>query len=131
MFYTELMNLKAANFNIPDEVIIEAFPTQFPQKIKQALMQAAQQKKQMMDQQMKDKKILEELRGAKIAADLGRAAEREANVQEHHADAAWKKMKMAKEINGIGFDRLMTLLNLVKDWEIASKKNRKEAITRR
>jgi len=131
MFYTELMNLQKAGFNIPEEVIIEAFPTQFPEKIKQALLMASQQKKQMMAQQMSEKQVLEQLRGAKIAADLGRAAEREANVEEHHADAAWKKMKMAKEIKGIGFDRLMTLLNLVKDFEIASMKNRKEAITRR
>lgn len=131
MFYTELMNLKAANFNIPEEVILEAFPTQFPEKIKQALLQAAQQKKQMLAQQASEKQVLERLRSAKIAADFGRAAERQANVEEHHADAAWKKMKMAKEIEGIGFDRLMTLLNLVKDFEIASQKNRKEAITRR
>lgn len=131
MFYTELMNLKAANFNIPEEVILEAFPTQFPEKIKQALLMAAKQKQQMMAQQASEKQILERLRSAKIAADLGRAAEREANVEEHHADAAWKKMKIAKEIDDMGFDRVMKLLNLVKDFEVASQKNRKEAITRR
>lgn len=138
MFYTELMNLKAANFNIPDEVILEAFPTQFPEKIKQALVQASKQKQQMMAQQMKEKQILEKLRGAKIAADVGRAEERHANVDEHHADAALARVKLAKELQGMDVDRVMQMLKLATDFElatqknrIAAQKNRKEAITRR
>jgi len=131
MFYTELMNLQKAGFNIPEEVIIEAFPTQFPEKIKQALLMASKQKQEMMKQGMSEKQMLERLRGAKIAADVGRAQERHANVEEHHADAALARVKLAKELQGMDFDRIMQLLNLVKDFEIASMKNRKEALTRR
>jgi len=131
MFYTELLNLKAAGFSIPEELIIEALPTQFPQKLKQALIQASQQKQQMMAQQLSEKQILERLRGAKIAADLGRAAERKANVEEHHADAALARVKLAKELQGMDFDRIMQVLKLATDFEVATQKNRREAITRR
>lgn len=131
MFYTELLNLKAAGFNIPEEMIIEALPTQFPQKLKQALLMASKQKQEMMAQQMSEKQILERLRGAKIQADLGRAEERHANVEEHHADAALARAKLGKELQGMDFDRIMQLLKLAADFEIATQKNRKEAITRR
>jgi len=131
MFYTELLNLQKAGFSIPEEVILEAFPTQFPAKMKQALIQASKQKQQMMAQQMKEKQILEKLRGAKIAADVGRAEERHANVEEHHADAALARFKLGKEMQGMDFDRIMQILKLAADFEIATQKNRKEAITRR
>lgn len=138
MFYTELMNLKKLGFNIPEEIILDAFPTQFPQKIKQALIQASKQQQAMAAQQMKEKKDIEKLRGAKIAADVGRAAERHANVDEHHADAALSRMKLGKELQGMDFDKVMNLLKLATDFELASQKNkiaaqkgRKEAKTRR
>lgn len=138
MFYVELLNLLKAGFNIPEEVIIEAFPTQFPQKIKQALLQASQQKQQMLAQQMKEKQILEKLRGAKIAADVGRAEERHANVDEHHADAALARVKLAKELQNMDIDRIIQLVKLAGDFELATQKNRiaarkgrQEAITRR
>jgi len=131
MFYTELLNLLKAGFSIPEEVILEAFPTQFPEKIKQALIQASKQKQQMMAQQMQEKQILDKLRGAKIAADVGRAEERHANVEEHHADAALARVKLAKELENMDTDRVMQLLKMAADFEIASQKNRKEAITRR
>lgn len=138
MFYTELLNLLKAGFSIPEEVILEAFPTQFPEKIKQALVQASRQKQQMMVQQMKEKQILEKLRGAKIAADVGRAEERHANVEAHHSKAALDKVKIMKELEGKDTDKLMQFLKMVSDFEIATQKNRiaaqknrKEAITRR
>lgn len=130
-FYIELLNLMKAGFNIPEEVIIEAFPTQFPQKMKQALLQASRQKQAMMAQQAKDKQLIEELRGAKIAADVGRAEERHANVEAHHSKAALDKVKIMKELEGKDTDRLMQLLKMLADFEIGIQKNRKEAITRR
>lgn len=130
-FYTELLHLKGAGFNIPEEVILEAFPTQFPQKIKQALLMAAKQKQEMMGLQAKDKQLQEQLKSAKIAADLGRAEERHANVDEHHADAALARVKLGKELQNMDTDRVIQLIKLAADFEIASKKNRKEAITRR
>jgi len=138
MFYTELMNLKAADFNIPEEVILEAFPTQFPEKMKQALIQASKQKQQMNAQMMKEKQMLDKLRGAKIAADVGRAEERHANVDEHHADAALARVKLIKELQNMDTDRIIQLQKLATDFELATQKNRidaqknrKEAITRR
>jgi len=131
MFYTEMLNLLKAGSDIPEEVIIEAFPTQFPEKIKQVLLMASKKKQEMMAQQMSEKQILEKLRGAKIAADVGRAEERHANVDEHHADAALARVKLGKEMQGMDFDRIMQILKLASDFEIATQKNRKEAITRR
>lgn len=131
MFYTELLNLQKAGFSIPEEVIIEAFPTQFPQKMKQALLQASKQKQAMMAQEMKEKQVLEQLRGAKISADIGRAEERHANVEEHHASAALKRIQFAKEVEDKGLDRMIQLLKIAADFEAKTKNTRKEAITRR
>ena len=131
MFYTEMLNLLKAGFDIPEEVIIEAFPTQFPEKIKQALLMASKKKQEMMAQQMSEKQNLERLRGAKIAADVGRAEERHANVEEHHAKAALDRYELGENLRGKDFDRIMQILKLASDFEIATQKSRKEAITRR
>jgi len=138
MFYTELLNLLKAGFSIPEEVILEAFPTQFPEKMKQALIQASKQKQQMNAQLMKEKQMMEKLRGAKVAADIGRAEERHANVDEHHADAALARVKLIKELQNMDADKIIQLQKLATDFElatqknlIAAQKNRKEAITRR
>ena len=128
MFYTELLNLKKLGFAIPEEVIIDALPVQFPKKIKEAILNAQKQQQQAMAQQQQEKQLIDQMRGAKIAADLGRAAERDANVEEHHADAALARVKTAKEIQQFGFDNLMGLLDRVIAVETAG---RKESKTRR
>ena len=128
MFYVELMHLKSQGFNIPDEVIIEALPIQFPEKLKQAILQAQKQAQAAQAEQLKEKQLIDQMRGAKIAADLGRAEERHAQVEESHADAGLARIKMAKEIQNMPFDNLMALLDRALKFEQAG---RKEAITRR
>jgi hypothetical protein len=127
-FYTELLNLKSLGFAIPEEVIIEAAPVQFKQKIKEAIIQAQRQQQAAQAEEMKEKQLIDQMRGAKIAADLGRAAERESQVEENRAGAALDRIKTAKEIEQFGYDRLMGLLDRVIAIETAS---RKEAKTRR
>lgn len=131
MFYVELLNLRDKGFNIPDEVIMDAFPVQFPKKIREAILNAQKQQQQAQAQQLEEKKLIDKMRGAKIAADLGRAGERKAQEDENRAGAALDRVKVAKEIEEIGFQRLMGLLNMAKDFEIATMKDRKEAKTRR
>jgi hypothetical protein len=130
-FYVELLKLKELGFEIPDEMILEAFPTQFPQKMKEGLLRAAKQRSQAEAVIQREKQLIDQMRGAKIAADIGRAEERHAQVEDHHADAALARVKMAQEIEGMGFDRIMQLLSLAKDFEVATQKNRQEAKTRR
>jgi len=128
MFYVELLHLKQAGFAIPEEVIIEAAPIQFKKKLKQSILKAQQQQRQIQAEQLREKQLLDQMRQAKIAADFGRASEREANVEEHKADAALARIKTAKELEQMDWDRLMDLTDKLKTLETSG---RTESITRR
>jgi len=128
MFYVELLHLKKSGFTIPEEVIIEAAPIQFKERLKKSILQAQQQQRQIQGEQLKEKQLLDKMREAKIAADLGRAKEREANVEEHRADAALARIKTAKELDKMEWDKLMGLMDRMAALENTS---RRESITRR
>lgn len=127
-FYTELKALRDAGFNIPEEVVIEAAPVQFKEKVKQAIINAQRQAQQANAQQLKEKQLIDQMRGAKIAADLGRAAERRSQDEENKAGAALDRVKTMKEIQKFDDDRLFGLLDRAIALETAG---RKEAKTRR
>lgn len=127
-FYLELRELKKDGFSIPEEVIIEAAPSQFPKKVKQAILQAQQQAQQAQAEQLKEKQLIDQMRGAKIAADLGRAKERDSQDLENRAGAALDRIKTMKEIEKFGDDRIFGLLDRAIALETAG---RKEAKTRR
>ena len=131
-FYVELLKLKEAGFNIPEEMILEAFPTEFPQKMKEGLLQAAKQKQQAEAQMQQEKQLLDKMRGAKIAADVGRAQERHSQVAENQAGAMLDRIKAAKEIQGMDQDRVIELLKIAADFQAKTQnQNRKEAMTKR
>lgn len=128
MFYVELLHLKQAGFAIPEEVIIEAAPIQFKSRLKKAIIQAQQQQRQLQAEQLKEKQLLDQMRKAKIAADLGRAAERKANITEHHADAALARVKAIKELEDFDWHHAMDLLDRLTAFETQS---RRQSLTRR
>ena len=126
-FYVELLHLKQAGFNIPEEVIIENAPVQFKQKVKDAILKAAQQAREIQMQQLRDKQLTDQGKAAKIKADLGRAAERNANVAAHQADAKYKQAKTVKEMQNMDFDKMMRLLEFFQ----ANRNSSETAITKR
>lgn len=127
-FYTELLNLKSQGFAIPEEVIIEAAPVQFKKRIKEAILKAQQQQQQAQAEQLKEKQLIDQMRGAKIAADLGRAKERDSQDMENRAGAALDRIKTMKEIQTMPLDNMMKLWDRLITLETAG---RKEAKTRR
>lgn len=111
MFYNELVWLKGQGAPITWRMLVDYFPTQFPEKLKQMLQAEEQRQQQMQAEQHKEKQLLDQMRTAKIQADVGRAQERHANVEEHHADAALARVKTAKEMQDMDFNQLMGLLD--------------------
>jgi hypothetical protein len=128
MFYNELLYLKSVGFNIPEEAVIEAFPVQFRKKLKDKILQAIERQRQAEAEKLKEKQLLDQMRAAKIAADFGRAAEREANVEEHRADAALKRIKTAKELQNMDWQKVMDVIDRVTALETSA---RRESMTRR
>ncbi len=137
--YVEILHLKqmAAGMNeghvIPWSVVFEMMPMQLKDKFKQLIQQAEQQQTQARAHEAKVRETTEQLKQAKIAADLGRAEERKANVTEHHADAVLARVKAMQEIGKLGLDEQLQLLDRI----IALEKNTiqrqapKQALTKR
>lgn len=110
MAYAELRHLRSEGAPIPWAAILDMAPIQLKHKIKQIVMQAEKQQSGLAQQEAQDRQLTQKAQQAKIAADLGRAQERTANVQEHHADAALARVKTMKEIEQMDWDRVMQLL---------------------
>lgn len=128
MFYLELRQAKAEGAPITWRMIFEHAPMQMKDKLLQMIAQEEQRQKQMQAEDLKEKKLLDQMRMAKIEADLGRGAERRANVEEHHADAALARIKTAKEIDDMDWQKLMQLYDKVIGLETA---NSKQSMTKR
>lgn len=110
-FYNELVYLKTQGAPITWRMLMEFFPTQFPEKLKAMMAEEEQRQQQAQQEQLKEKQLLDQMRGAKISADLGRGAERKAQEEENRAGAALSRIKTIKEIEEMGVDRLMKYLD--------------------
>lgn len=111
MFYTELVWAKKEGAPITWKMIFENAPIQMKDKLLQMIEQEEKRQQQAEAEQLKEKQLLDQMRTAKIAADVGRAEERKANVDEHHADAALARVKTMQEIDKMGWDKQMELLD--------------------
>jgi len=125
MFYTELRQAKAEGAPITWSMIFGNAPIQMKDKLLKMIAQEEQRQQQMQAEQMKEKQLLDQMRTAKIAADVGRAKEREANVNEHHADAALARVKTMKELENMDHDKQMDLLDRVIALENIKMSNKK------
>ncbi|NVL90735.1 MAG: hypothetical protein HWN69_07050 [Desulfobacterales bacterium] len=128
MFYTELVWAKGQGAPLSWRFIFENSPMQFKRKILAEIDQTEKRQAAMEQEKQKEKALLDKMRQAKIAADFGRAEERKANVEEHHADAGLARVKMAKEIEDMDWNRLFGLMDRLTALETAG---RKESMTRR
>ena len=122
MFYTELRQAKADGAPITWTMIFEHFPTTLPEELKKAIAQEEQRQQQMQAEDLKEKRLLDKMREAKIAADLGRGEERKAAVVEHHADSTLKRVKTMKELEKMDFDKKMALIDQMIKLETATQK---------
>lgn len=112
-FYNELIMLKQMGAPITWQMLMEFMPTQFPEKLRQSIAQEEKRQQAGQAEEQKEKQLLDQMRTAKISADLGRGEERRAQVGENNANAALLRMKTAKEIEKMSWDKQMELLDRV------------------
>lgn len=122
MFYTELRQAKAEGAPITWKMIFDHFPSALPQELKEAIAQEEQRQQQIQAEDLKEKRLLDKMREAKIVADLGRGEERKASVVEHQADALWKRVKTMKELEKMDFDKKMNLVDKLLAIDAATQK---------
>ena len=127
-FYLELRQAKQEGAPISWKTIFENAPVQMKRKLLAAIQESEQQAQQAQQQQMQEKQLIDQMRGAKIAADLGRAGERQSQEAENRTDAVLNRVKIAKEIEQYGYDRLFGLMDRAIEME---KAGRQESKTRR
>ena len=128
MFYTELIWAKNQGAPVPWRMIFEFAPMQMKDELLKIIEAEEQSQRQVQTEQLKEKKLLDQMRSAKIAADVGRAEERKANVAEHRADAGLARIKTMRELDKMDWDRQLELLDRMIALESATQKN---SMTRR
>jgi len=111
MQFAQLMQMREAGIQIPDEVLLEASTVQNKKKLTDAVMQQQQQQAQMqqmqMQAQMEQLQAQTELAKARAVADRGLGLERASRVEENEAFATERYAEAQK-------DNAMADLNIVR-----------------
>lgn len=126
-FYVELREAKKEGAPIPWTTIFKYFPSSMPEELMQEVKQAEQQQNQAAQQQLEEKKLIDQMRGAKISADLGRGKERQSQDKENQANAVLLRAKTMKELDEMDFNQQMTMIDKLLEFE----KLKQPALTKR
>ncbi len=126
-FYVELREAKKEGAPIPWTAIFKWFPSSLPEELMQIIKQSEQQQQQASQEQLKEKQLLDQMRGAKISADLGRGKERQSQDTENKANAVLLRAKTMKELDQMDFDKQMEMIDRLLEFE----KLNQPAITKR
>lgn len=127
-FYVELLQNKKDGAPIPWSAIFEYYPSAMPEKLQKIIAQEEKRQGQMQQEQLKEKQLLDQMRGAKISADLGRGKERESQDIENRANAALLRVKTMKELEQMDHQKEMDVVDKL----IAIEQlNRQPAMTKR
>lgn len=136
-FFVELRQAKADGMPIPWSWIAKYWPTPLAPKLLEAIQQAEKTENEAKRELMEEKKLLDQMRRAKIDKDISQAEENRANVQEHEGDAQLSKIKAVKEIQEIDknmeevdFNRLIRLLELFNEKQEREKAQSQALVTR-
>ncbi len=122
MHYAELRDLKEKGAPIPWKYILEQSQGQMKEELLKAIDQAEKQQTQAQQEAVKEKQLLDRMREAKINADNARAAERQAQVGENQAGAAFDRVKAARELKKMDLDDQLAIVDrLIKLEEIRNK----------
>jgi len=135
MFYTELVWAKGQGAPIPWAAIFENAPMQMKDKLLAIIRQDEQRQAQVASEQLKEKQLLDQMRMAKISADLGRGDERRAQQIENKANAALLRVKTMKQLEQMDHQRQMDLADRLLKLEALNLKQtalkQKKAMTKR
>jgi len=114
MYFTQIFALKQAGAPIPWAAIIDAAPIEDKKELKE--MVAAEEK--AMRQQAQAMGVLQQLETAlkqsKLQSDMASIKEKLSQAEENRTNAMLDRAKMVKELEGMDFDRVMKILELMK-----------------
>jgi hypothetical protein len=113
MFYAELKALKAEGYPVPISIMIDYCPISMKEELKKALIQAEQAQAQAAQQKMALDMLTMQVMQAQKALSLAEAKERITQAEENRATAVLDRAKAAAEINDIGVQRALELLELI------------------
>lgn len=134
-FYVELLTAKKEGAPIPWKLIFDYFPSSLPDELKRGIAEEEQRQRQAGQEQLKEKQLLDQMRGAKIHADLGRGDERKAQEIENRANAALLRVKTMKELEQMDHKKQMDLADRLLKLEDLNLKGvalkQKQAMTKR
>jgi len=131
MFYLELINAKNQGAPISWRMIFENAPIQMKQKLLEEIGRQEQQEAAGQQELLKEKQLLDRMREAKIAADMGRGVERQTQAEENRADKVLARVKTATEIQKLKNQDVFGLLDRIIALETLNVNARKTAMTRR
>jgi hypothetical protein len=111
MAYAEMVNMKELGLKLQDpapidwSLLLEYAPIQVKEELMERFKAIEQQKNQQMQEQQKTTKLLQQIAiqsaMAEIAADRGKAAERQTQAVENQATSALNRMKTVAQINDL------------------------------
>jgi len=138
MQLAQMLYLKEAGINLPDDVFIEAITLQNKSKVLESMQRASEQQQKQQEMQlnvqMQELQARAELSHARAAADTGLGMERVSRIQENRMMAkkqlaesvkeeelaALNKVKAMKELESIDLaqlERLVLIMNTIKESE--------------
>ena len=113
MFYAELKNMRKDGYAVPMELLVEYMPVQLKDEIKKALVKAEQQQSQQAQRQMQLDEITKQVMQTTQMLQVAQAREKLTQAEENRATAALDRAKAAAEIQDIGAQRALDLINLM------------------
>lgn len=116
--FAQLLNLRAAGVDIPQELIIEASTLQNKNKLIEYIQQKAQQAQQMQQAQMQSAQQQEQatmqMAQARAEADMGLAQERMSRIQENQELAVERRAEAIQKVASAHKEEEAALINKIK-----------------
>ncbi len=120
--FAQLLQLREAGVNIPDDVLLEASTVQEKKKLTDAVAQAAQKQQEIeqmqMQSAMKEQEARTNLADARAIADRGLGIERVSRVEENKAFAT-ERLAEAEKDRTAGFLNIVKALQEIDDVDLA------------
>lgn len=109
MYYSELTQLKQMGAPIPWAAILKASPMQKKDELQEVVAQEEEKAAKEQEHQRRLEEVQVKAMLAKTREDVAGSVEKTAQAQEDRADAAYRRVKTAKEVQKMDSDRLKTL----------------------
>jgi len=131
MAYAELKSLKEQGWPIPYSAIIDVAPLAMKSNLKKHVQQAEAEQAKLQQLEMNQQKILQAMQRAKLMEDMASAEEKRTQASENIANAQLDKIKAAKEIQQMDFEKMMGIIDRLKDLADTESQNSRNQLTRR